>query len=161
MPLLHIEPKAEVLDLDGKPRATTPSIAFQWHGPKAQVALQLSTVALQELVNRGEMLPTPIVGEALIDTGATVSCIDIEAAGELGLAPIDFTKIHSASHANHEVPVYFVALEILGMAARFELRSMGASLKAQNLIALIGRDALADSIFFYDGPTGQATLVLV
>ena len=107
------------------------------------------------------MLPAPIVGEALIDTGSTVSCIDVEAAKELGLTPIDFTKMHSASHADHEVPVYFAALEILGMAARFELRSMGTSLKAQNLIALIGRDALASSVLFYDGPTGQATLVLV
>lgn len=161
MPLLHIEPKAEVLDLDGKPRATSPSVALQWHGAKVQVALQLSAAALQELANRGEKLPTPIVGEALIDTGATVSCIDIEAANELGLVPIDVTKMNSASHSDHEVPVYFASLEILGMGARFELRSMGGALKAQSLIALIGRDALAGSVLFYDGPTGQATLVLV
>lgn len=161
MPLLHIEPRAEILGFDGKLRVTPPSVALQWQGPTAQVAIHLSAVASQELANRGKMLPAPIVGEALIDTGSTLSCIDVEAARELGLKPIDFTKMHSASHADHEVPVYFAALEILGMAARFELRSMGASLKAQNLIALIGRDALANSVLFYDGPTGQATLVLV
>lgn len=161
MPLLHIEPRGEVFDLDGKPRATSPSVALQWHGPKAQVALQLSTAASQELANRGEMLPTPIVGEALIDTGATVSCKDIEAADQLGLRPIDVTKMSSASHSDHEVSVYFASLEILGMGAHFELRMMGGPLKAQGLIALIGRDALAGSVLFYDGPTGQATLVLV
>ncbi|HEX4960515.1 MAG TPA: aspartyl protease family protein [Thermoanaerobaculia bacterium] len=113
------------------------------------------------MANRGEKLAPPIVGEALIDTGANVSCIDIEAATELGLKPIDVTKMHSASHSDHEVPVYYASLEILGMGARFELRSMGGALKAQNLIALIGRDALAGTVLFYDGPTGQTTLVLV
>lgn len=112
-------------------------------------------------MNRGEKLPNPIVGDALIDTGASDSCIDLEAAVELGLMPIDVAKMNSASHSDHEVPVYFASLEILGMGARFELRSMGASLRAQSLIALIGRDALAGSVLFYDGPTGQATLVLV
>jgi predicted aspartyl protease len=114
----------------------------------------------QELANRGESLPAPLVGDALIDTGASLSCIDIDAAKALGLNQIDVAKMHSASHADHEVPVYFAAIEFLGMNARFERRVMGASLKAQNLIALIGRDALANALLIHNGPTGQVTLAL-
>lgn len=138
-----------------------PSVALQWQGPTVQVALHFPAAVARELVNRGETLSNSIVGEALIDTGSSSSCIDIEAATELGLKLIDVTKMHSASHSDHEVPVYFASLEILGMGARFELRTMGGALRAQNLIALIGRDALAGSVLFYDGPTGQTTLVLV
>lgn len=161
MPLLHIEPKLEILDRYGRSQAAPPSVALQRRGPIVQIALHFPTAFSQALVNRGEILPNPIVGDAVIDTGASHSCIDLEAALELGLMPVDVTSMQSASHPDHEVPVYFAALEILGMGARFELRSMGASLRAQNLIALIGRDALASSVLFYDGPTGQATLVLV
>jgi predicted aspartyl protease len=161
VPLLHIEPRAEIIGPDGKARVLPPSHALQWQGPTAQIALHFPASVAQELVNRGKKLANPIVGEALIDTGASSSCIDMEAAAELGLKAIDVTKMNSASHSDHEVPVYFASLEILGMGARFELRVMGGSFRSQNLIALIGRDALASSVLFYDGPTGQATLVLV
>lgn len=51
--------------------------------------------------------------------------------------------------------------ELLGGGARFEaLRAMGASLKALGLIALIGRDALSNAVLFYNGPSGEITLVL-
>src|SRR4051794_1791667 len=80
VPLLHIEPRAEAIGLDGKPRVMPPSLALQWHGPTAQVALHFPMSVARELVNRGETLSNSIVGEALIDTGSSSSCIDIEAA---------------------------------------------------------------------------------
>ncbi len=57
------------------------------------------------------------------------------------------------------MPVYFAAIELLGMGAKLEQRVMGASLKALGLVALIGRDALATSMLFYNGPPGQVTLI--
>ena len=37
---------------------------------------------------------------------------------------------------------------------------MGAALKEQGLLLLIGRDLLAHCTLFYNGPTGQITLSL-
>lgn len=161
MPFLHLQLHAEATTADGSKQAVPPQVALQWRGPTIQVALHFPAAVSQELTNRGETLPNPVVGNALIDTGASVSCIDVEAADEVGLNPIDLAKMHSATHADQEVPVFFAAIELLGMGRRFEVRVMGARLKEQGLIALIGRDALANSLLFYNGPAGQMTLALV
>lgn len=161
MPLLHLQFHGEGTTPDGRKQAIPPPVVLQRQGPTAQVALHYPAAIAQELINRGETLPNPVTGEALIDTGASVSCIDNEAARELGLNQIDVATMHSASHADQEVPVYYAAIELLGTGARFELKVAGASLKTQSLIALIGRDALGSSVLFYNGPTGQVTLVLV
>lgn len=160
MPFLHLQLQGEGTGADGKRHPLPPHVALQLRGPTAQVALHFPAVIAQQLASRGEALPAPVAGDALIDTGASLSCIDIEAAAELGLNQIDVGMMHSASHADQEVPVFFVAIEFLGMGLRFEQRVMGASLKAQNLIALVGRDALGSAMMFYNGPAGQVTLIL-
>jgi predicted aspartyl protease len=159
VPFLHLQLQGEIAGPDGKKHALPPQVALQLRGPAVQVALHFPAVVAQELTNRGESLPNPVVGEALIDTGASFSCIDVEAARDLGLSQIDVAIMHSASHADQEMPVYFAAIELLGMGARLEQRVMGASLKALGLVALIGRDALATWVLFYNGPTGQVTVI--
>ena len=37
---------------------------------------------------------------------------------------------------------------------------MGANLKAQGLILLIGRDVLANTVLIYSGATGQVTFMV-
>jgi hypothetical protein len=72
-------------------------------------------------------------------------------------------------HGEDLVGVFETEAEAFGEGARQfgrgpflirQVRVMGAALKAQNLIALIGRDALAGSVLFYNGPVGEVTLVL-
>lgn len=50
-------------------------------------------------------------------------------------------------------------MQIVGTPIRVEVpRAMGANLKPQNLVALIGRDFLQHCTLFYNGFTGQITL---
>ena len=49
---------------------------------------------------------TPRSGIALIDTGASVTCFDIEAAKEVGLPIVGEEKMASATHAEQQVPVF-------------------------------------------------------
>jgi hypothetical protein len=55
--------------------------------------------------------------------------------------------------------VYPIQLQLIGTPIRVEVqRALGAELKTQELIALIGRDFLANRTLFYNGMTGSITL---
>jgi predicted aspartyl protease len=113
------------------------------------------------LVSSGSKIPAPVSGFALIDTGASVTCIDNAKALELGLPVVDTMKMMSASHTAIDQPAYPINIEIIGTQMQFGLpKAMGANLASQGLLALIGRDVLALFTMFYNGPTGQITLSL-
>jgi hypothetical protein len=81
---------------------------------------------------------------ALIDTGASGTCIDTETATEMGLPVIGMAKMTSASHHEVDAPVYAIQIQIVGLPLALQVpRTLGAALKAQGLIALIGRDVIA------------------
>lgn len=53
----------------------------------------------QQLLQQGLQLPTTETGLALIDTGASATCIDEHVAQRMGLPTIDVVTMASASHA--------------------------------------------------------------
>ena len=111
------------------------------------------------MAERGETdSPKVMDGFALIDTGASYTCIDQAAADRINLAVVDQAMIASASHAAHRVPVFAGEIEIASLGKIRVLRAMGATLECQGLIALIGRDALADTIFVYNGSDGSFSI---
>jgi predicted aspartyl protease len=113
------------------------------------------------LLSSGKRVPSPVSGFALVDTGASVTCVDNSKAIELGLPVVDTVKMTSASHDAFEQPAYPINIEIVGTPIQFGLpKAMGANLAPQGLLALIGRDVLQLFTMFYNGPTGQITLSL-
>ena len=64
----------------------------------------------------------------------------------------------SASHAQHEVPVYPAKLVIPQFSAIDVPYAMGASLDGLNLIALVGRDLLQAGVLVYNGTDGSIAL---
>lgn len=96
----------------------------------------------------------------MIDTGATGTCIDEQAAQELGLPVIDVAKMTSATHADQQCNVYPVQINIPPAITLNSLRTVGAALAPQGLLVLIGRDVLRVCSMFYNGPAGQFTLSL-
>ncbi|WP_409433622.1 retropepsin-like aspartic protease [Litorimonas sp. RW-G-Af-16] len=91
----------------------------------------------------------------LIDTGASVNCIDNMTARKLGLPIIDYKQFQSASGQNL-TPVYVgiidiaeVGIEILG---QFYGAELGLGTKSYH--CLLGRPFLSNFIFSYDGPDG-------
>ena len=99
----------------------------------------------------------------MIDTGASKTCFDAEAAAEAGLPVVGTAQMASASHANHTVPTF--AGRLIGPTINISLEAgMGVSLSdvgadgTGRLIALLGRDALASAVLNYNGPDGSFSL---
>jgi predicted aspartyl protease len=158
MPILHIQLAAQAKTPDGKTVSINPNIALHQRGPIIQVSVTIEQNAGKGLVAQGKPLPTPRTGLALIDTGATGTCIDEKVAQELGLPIIDVGKMTSATHADQQCSVYPVQINVPPILVLNSPRTMGAALAAQGLMILIGRDVLRTCNLFYNGPAGQFTL---
>ena len=112
----------------------------------------------QALTQRGIQVPNAVNGFALIDTGAGGTCVDQQAATKAGLPIIDKTMMRSASHTEHEVPVFAGKLVIPQFIDINLEYALGANLGGENLIALIGRDLLQSAVLVYNGTDGTVSL---
>lgn len=160
MPILHVQIGAQAKTPDGKVVPVPPPFALQMRGPVLQVSVTIEQNAAQALLQQGKEVPTPKPGWALIDTGASNTCIDEQIAKELGLPVIDTAKMASASHAETTCNVYPVQIDVPSVLSLSAPRTIGAALAAQGLAVLIGRDVLQHCTLFYNGATGQITLSL-
>ncbi len=159
MPILHSQIAAQAKTPDGKVIQVPPATALQLRGPILQVSLTIEQNAGKGLVAQGKTVPTPRSGLALIDTGASNTCVDEQTAKDLGLPVIDVANMQSASHEKHSCNVYPVQI-ITPIVTLNAPRAMGAALASQGLLVLIGRDVLQNCNLFYNGPAGQFTLSL-
>jgi predicted aspartyl protease len=157
VPILHSQSNAQAKTADGKIVNVPPAVALQLRGPVLQVSVTIEENAGKALASQGKPLPVPKTGFALIDTGASNSCIDEQAAKDLGPPIIDVGTMLSASHEKVPCNIYPVQI-ITPIITLNSPRTMGAALAAQGLLALIGRDVLQRCNLFYNGPTGQFTL---
>lgn len=136
-----------------------PSLGLKERGPIVKVSVGPTQKMVSELTKAGLKVPATRNGLAMIDTGSVFTCIDESVARELGFIPLDVTNVASASHASHQVNIYVVNIEFVGFGVKLDtLRTVGASLKHHDLIALIGRDFLSHCTFFYNGPMGEITI---
>lgn len=159
MPILHFQIAGQGQGPDGKTIQIPPPVVLQQKGPLVQVSVTLQESLAAALAQQGKSVPAPATGLALIDTGASNTCIDNDAAQALGLPVIDVGHMTSASHAKIPSNIYPVQIEITGFKIRFQSpRTMGAALKEQGLLLLLGRDLLQVCTLFYNGATGQITL---
>jgi len=106
---------------------------------------------------------TPVPGKtglaALVDTGATESCIDSQLAAQLNLPVID-KRMTAGAHGAKEVNVHLAQIHIpsfgktiIGAFAGVDLRAGG-----QFHSALIGRTFLRHVRMTYDGKTGKVEI---
>jgi predicted aspartyl protease len=161
VPILHNHYQFQGLKPDGTQTLIAPRVGLQIQGPIVQAIVSLSPAFIAAMTDHGETLPPPKSGLVLIDTGASSTCVDLEAAATMGLPVIDVARMTSATHSEVECPVYPIQLQIVGLPLVFQARrALGAALSAQGLLALIGRDALAGALFIYNGPSGEITLCL-
>ncbi len=129
-------------------------------GPLVQVVLMPLDTGNQAFVGRSKKI-APVNGYALIDTGAQSTCIDQNAAERAGLAIVDTGKIASATHSEHEVPIFAGKLDFVAFSGGVSAhRAYGANLSSQNLVALIGRDVLQKCVLIYNGLDGSFSLAV-
>lgn len=101
----------------------------------------------------------PSICQALIDTGASESCIDVDLAINLDLPQIDVITISGADGPKSH-PVYMCAIVMPALGQTQYGRFAGVRLKAggQTHQVLLGRTFLNGIIMIYDGIRGQVTL---
>ncbi len=161
MPILHCQTLLQGQTPDGKTVQLPPQLALQVKGPIIQVIVTVEQTVAKNLTAQGLTIPAPISGMGLIDTGASVTCIDEDAARQLSLPAIDVVMMTSASHASTQQNVYPIQIQVVGVPIRIQApRAVGAALKAQGILLLIGRDALVHCTLHYNGLTGQFTLAI-
>jgi len=123
------------------------------HGPTAQVVVGAMTPVPGEQELRVETV------YALIDSGATESCIDCELAKRLGLPIVDVRTISGVSGAQQH-DVYAASVSIPGLEFSQYGQFTGVELEkgGQHHRALLGRTFLSNIIMIYDGLRAQVTL---
>lgn len=134
-------------------RTLLPDESLHISGPVLEASLTASDAQQQALIEQGKQVKS-ITGRAMFDTGASVSCFDISAAQEIGLAIISIGRMASASHAGIQVPVYTGKLVLPKLNINIQ-PAMGANIASQGIIALIGRDVMRHGAFYYSGIDGS------
>jgi predicted aspartyl protease len=158
---MHVQYAGQGNAPDGTTVTVPPPQILTLQGPRIQVNVSLAQTVAQQLVQQGISIAPPMSGMALIDTGASSTCVDAQAAQQLQLPVIDVVQLASASHAATQCNVYPVHIEMIGFPIQIDApRVIGAELAAQGLLMLIGRDVLQHCTLHYNGFTGQITLAL-
>jgi predicted aspartyl protease len=135
------------------------SLALRLRGAVIPVEISIPQTLQRRLTQQGQSPPAPQNGLALIDTGASLSAVDDEAIRTLGMAPVGQTQIHTAGGIVAR-PLYparfsFPGTDLPPLTFR---RVASSALQSQGVIALLGRDMLANFILIYNGPAGTFSL---
>ncbi len=159
MPTFHIQLAGQGSSPDGKSIQVPPVVALQQRGPIIQVSVGLEQGMAKAITQQGKSVPAPRIGYALIDTGASLSCIDEQVAKDMQLPVVDVGQMVSASHTGHPCNLYPIHIALVPTPIVFNAsRAMGANLAVQGCVAIIGRDILQSCTLFYNGAAGQITL---
>jgi hypothetical protein len=139
------------------------SVPMGYRGPVIDVAIGRSRKGHEGLPGTGWDLPEPILVSALVDTGASTTCVDSAILNRLGLTAIECVPVLTPSTAGqpHMTPYYDVSLSLLHPKLTYTFYSVAvleSDFTGQGIGALIGRDLLAKCLLVYDGQAGVFTL---
>jgi predicted aspartyl protease len=96
---------------------------------------------------------------ALIDTGASLSCIDDEVAKQLKLPIIDVKKFGTPNGGSmHNIYAAQIAIPTLRLVQFGQFAGVRMAEGGQPHRALLGRNLLSGLTMYYDGQTGTVTL---
>jgi len=143
-------------------------------GPLVNAQWSLPLLLEQRMHSLGLLIPAPVFGYLLLDTGASRTCISQQAAAELGLQPLRLQQSYGAGGL-YQAPVYRVRLTI-GLRGPSMTTEMHWETEAQEvprleesimpfgitvaghaarLIGLLGRDLLRHAKVNYNGLNGH------
>jgi hypothetical protein len=125
-------------------------------GPLIEVTFWLVAAARQALAGQQLAVPAAVQASALIDTGASGSCVQQGLLGPLGLHPVGSMPVNTPTSQNVICPLYAVQLSMPN--AFIDVTVIEAPLQGQNIQALIGRDILRHGVLIYQGHIGHFTL---
>lgn len=128
-------------------------------GPLLDCEVSVSTARRAWLTTHGLRVHGAISVTALLDTGSTVSALGSRSIQRLGLDHVGdvsiFTPTGAAAHPTRQ---YEVDLAFPGGQIVYDLLVVEASLEAQGIDLLVGRDVLMHAVLVYLGTENQFTL---
>lgn len=133
-----------------------PPPVLRSRGAVCPIKISLPQILKDRLTKQSQEIPTPESGRALIDTGASVSVVDLSVIRKLQISSIGVAKVGTAGGPirRNLYPARFILPRLA-----IELgRVIGANLGRFQIIAIIGRDILSKFILIYHGPAGRITL---
>ena len=148
MPVYRIEPPGD-----------EPSAVLEARGPLVLAQIGVPELLARNLRAHGLEIPEDQRGPCVVDTGASLTGVDLGVAQALGLPPFT-TAVVCTPTGTEERSVYVVRLEFpgSGLPTRDPARVLGVDLEPLGLAALIGRDFLRELVMVYDGTAGTVTL---
>jgi len=142
MPVYEVRSSADILKSAG---AILPNIE-----------ISIPQILMDELTKKGTPIPKPITGNALIDTGASASVVDLSVISSLQISPVGVaTVLTTAGPVQRNLfPIRFVLPGLVIDVSAV----LGADLKPFGIVGLIGRDILSLFLMIYHGRAGMITL---
>lgn len=143
--------------------------ALAQHGALIAVEIHVPQVIAEVLAADNKPIPAPSAGVALIDTGATMTCVHEAVLTGLGLNPVGAIRSGTAAGQVQQsvypcrlvFPAQGWTLDIAGGVVGVDLAGQVASLDPpQPIVALIGRNAMTGWVFVWNGPGGFWTIAL-
>ena len=136
------------------------------HGPILEALVSISSARLAAIKRAGKQPPPPIPVRALLDTGASCTCIEPSILQALNLEPRGQTSAFTPSSGAKPVACfqYDVGLVIPSGGVAFVthnllvIEAVADSLHPQGIQALIGRDILKHCLLNYNGVVDFFTL---
>ena len=133
-----------------------------------QVQVEVPSVLAAQLTARGQPIPHPVAGYALIDTGATTSAVDNTVIQQLGVQPVGSMPVAgvtgAATHLLYPCRFTFpgTAFQAIDFSALLAapLTNVGPPGGVGPLLALIGRDLLQAFVLIYNGPGASFSLAV-
>lgn len=150
--------------IDAKKQVHNPA-ALAVAGPLLEVEVNIPQPLINLLSSQNKPIPPPQPGVALIDTGASRTCVELTVLSGLGINPIGITNVGTAGGTTpcqlFPARLSFPALSMtVDFGSVISVNLQGQTVDGNPIIALIGRDVLSRGLFIYSGNGGFFTLAL-
>lgn len=136
------------------------NVGLAKYGPTVQVGIGFHEHLVKKYESEKNALPPLVVGNAMLDTGATITTIDSTVAQQLNLRQSGQVESFGIGGKSTGYTVA-CSVNIKGLVVNIPRAHCHELAKyCSGLVALIGRDVLTHMVLNYDGPNGVVTLTL-
>lgn len=129
-------------------------------GPILPVQIGIPSTLAAQMTAQGQIPPPPEEIQALVDTGASITAINVATAQRLGLPVTGSIQIGGATGVA-EQPMYAALFRIPDPFVEWDPMTVaGANLSGTPFEILVGRNVLCSMTLSYDGKSGRFSLIL-
>ena len=131
--------------------------SLRFEGPVIEIMICPAQPVIQQIKKEGRQ-PPAFNAIALIDTGATSTCISPEIVEKLGLISFDVQEVHTAAGQSEQF-LYDIGVGLpISQPNILSVQAPCADLSGQPFQVLLGRDILSMCSFFYNGTDNSFVL---